>query len=515
MTMREPGQMKPAGKIMIVIVVLCALFGVYKYAESKGMVGDYLVKKEREAKGIVDTGAVKPQFNIGVVTWGGYAGGQLFNKGFKASEESRYFTEYGFKVEFKVLDDFAASREALKSDAVDLLWVTADAFPTETAGLGAFDPVFIFQADWSRGGDAIVATQNINKVNDLLGKKIAVAFGTPSHTFLLAALDSAGISLMDVNIIEVASAIDAAAAFKAKSVDAAVVWSPDDMDCVANVAGSKVLTSTRDAKYIIADGFFVKKAFLEKYETQLTQIVEGWLTGAAEINESPVAKKEAAKILSAGLGQPEDFCLKAIDNVRLTTLGDNMNFFGLNPDYKGVTGQVLYTKMKALYGKINLAPKNTPEWGAVSDSRIISKLKLTGPSHSAEKEKVFTKVDEKKPVTALATKQVSLNFATGSAVLDENAKEIIRLKIGDSLKMFADMRVRLSGHTDNTGSASANRVLSSRRAQAVADFLAIEYSFQKERFLVAGFGPDKPVADNATEEGRAKNRRTEIDLIIQ
>ena len=131
--------------------------------------------------------------------------------------------------------------------------------------------------------------QGITKVNDLLGKKVAVAFGTPSHTFLLASLDAAGVSLMDVEIVEVASAIDAATAFKARSVDAAVVWSPDDMDCVKTVPGSKVLTSTRDAKYIIADGFFVKKDILDKYEGQITQIVEGWLIGAAEINSSPAA----------------------------------------------------------------------------------------------------------------------------------------------------------------------------------------------------------------------------------
>ena len=238
----------------------------------------------------------------------------------------------------------------------------------------------------------------------------------------------------------------------------------------------------------------------------------------------PAAKKEAAKILAEGLKQPEDFCLKAIDNVRLTTLGDNAGFFGLSQEYKGVNGQTLYTKMKSIYQKIRLSSNTTPEWASVSDVRIIQKLlnspKLLGPNHSAEKEKTFTKIEgadlkavEKK--AALATKQIQINFPTGSSALDENSREIIRIKIGDSLRTFAGMRVRLSGHTDSTGSAGANRSLSQKRAQAVADFLAQEYRFQPERFIVMGYGPDKPVAENTSEEGRAKNRRTEIDLLTE
>src|SRR5687767_14449797 len=53
---------------------------------------------------------------VAVVTWGGYAGGQYFNEGFKASKESRYFKDYGINVEFKLMDDFNDSRNAWKSD---------------------------------------------------------------------------------------------------------------------------------------------------------------------------------------------------------------------------------------------------------------------------------------------------------------------------------------------------------------------------------------------------------------
>lgn len=94
---------------------------------------------------------------------------------------------------------------------------------TEVEGLAQYDPQVVFQADWSRGGDAVVVNRGINKVSDLKGKKIAVAPMTPSHSFLIWLLEAGDLSVKDVKIVEVPSAIDAADAFKSNTVDAAVV----------------------------------------------------------------------------------------------------------------------------------------------------------------------------------------------------------------------------------------------------------------------------------------------------
>lgn len=58
-----------------------------------------------------------------------------------------------------------------------------------------------------------------------------------------------------------------------------------------------------------------------------------------------------------------------------------------------------------------------------------------------------------------------------------------------------------------------NKLLSQRRAQAVVDYLVEKYKLPPEQFIAIGNGPDKPVADNVTEEGRAKNRRTDISIV--
>lgn len=72
-----------------------------------------------------------------------------------------------------------------------------------------------------------------------------------------------------------------------------------------------------------------------------------------------------------------------------------------------------------------------------------------------------------------------------------------------------DLRLGVEGHTDNTSTPAHNQQLSEARAKAVVAALTAE-GVAGSRLLAAGFGQSKPLADNATEAGRAKNRRVEL-----
>lgn len=452
---------------------------------------------------------------VGVVTWGGYAGGQYFNEGFASNNNSRFKKDYGFDVEFVVNDDPTSSLAAWKRGDIDLHWYTIDAFPTLMNDLKNYDPVVLWQADWSRGGDAVVARRGISNVGDLKGKKIAVAELTPSHSFLIWLLNAGGLSIDDVEIVPQASAIDAANVFKSQNADAAVVWSPDDEACLRAVPGSRVLESTRSASNIIADVFFAKKEFVDKNRDKLAKMYEGWMKGAAEINANADNKAKAVRILAEGLNIPEADARVAINNVRLTTHGDNQNFFGLNPDYKGVTGENLYRRMTDEYSKLGFVEGSISPWRAISYPNIARNASLSGDLHQAEASKKFTKVTEKEGETkeAIATKRLSISFRTGEFQLDENAKYIIDKEFVEIAKAFANARVRIEGNTDNVGSRSSNVALSKRRAESVATYLATEHGMDRNRFIVIGNGPDKPVASNDTKAGQAKNRRTDFELV--
>lgn len=459
--------------------------------------------------------------NIGVVTWGGYAGGQYFNESFAANTASRFYKKYNLKVNFEVLDDFVPSRKAFENGEIDLLWATVDAFPTE-AGQLAGEPQIVFQADWSRGGDAIVVRRGINSVQDLKGKTIAVAELTPSHSFLLWLLEAGDLKQSDVKIEKFSSAIDAAAAFKADpKINAAVVWSPDDEACVQAVAGAKVLESTRSASNIIADVFIAKKAYIEDNKDDLVKLYEGWMTGAAEINGSDDAKEKAAEILADGFSGAYTAAdaLQAINNVRLCTHGDNLNFFGLNRDYNGVTGENLYSSMAVKYRNLKYIDAMPPSWRLISNTSIVEAANLSGADQAAEAAKKFVKVEDDtqaKQKKAVATKRLSITFASGSSSLDDNAKNLIDIAFVDIAKAFSNAQIRIEGNTDNVGSRASNIVLSKKRAQAVADYLINEYGMPVERFIIIGNGPDSPIEgceSNATDACRRQNRRTEFELV--
>ena len=74
---------------------------------------------------------------------------------------------------------------------------------------------------------------------------------------------------------------------------------------------------------------------------------------------------------------------------------------------------------------------------------------------------------------------------------------------------YPNGRVELFGHTDSKGDDAYNRRLSERRAQSVASWLASKHGVDPARMTTRGLGESKPVADNATDEGRQKNRRVE------
>lgn len=117
------------------------------------------------------------------------------------------------------------------------------------------------------------------------------------------------------------------------------------------------------------------------------------------------------------------------------------------------------------------------------------------------------KEEVKKRIDVAAKK---IYFATGSARLlaksNASLNEVYKILVADE-----NLKLDINGHTDNTGKADKNKLLSENRARAVYDYL-VKKGIAAERLVSAGFGPDQPVADNKTAAGRSKNRRVELNL---
>lgn len=104
-----------------------------------------------------------------------------------------------------------------------------------------------------------------------------------------------------------------------------------------------------------------------------------------------------------------------------------------------------------------------------------------------------------------------IEFESGKATLTEAGKSILD-QMAVALQKLKGVRVEVIGHTDNAGSRAGNLSLSQARADAVKGYV-VGRGIQAGLISALGEGPDRPVADNATPEGRARNRRIEFRVI--
>ena len=103
-----------------------------------------------------------------------------------------------------------------------------------------------------------------------------------------------------------------------------------------------------------------------------------------------------------------------------------------------------------------------------------------------------------------------ITFGSGSAVLSSDAREQID-NIATILRAYPNARVMVAGYTDNTGNEGANVTLSRARAEAIGDRLTAQ-GVAADRVRTEGYGSQNPLADNATEAGRAQNRRVQLEV---
>jgi OmpA-OmpF porin, OOP family len=101
-----------------------------------------------------------------------------------------------------------------------------------------------------------------------------------------------------------------------------------------------------------------------------------------------------------------------------------------------------------------------------------------------------------------------IHFDTGKSTIQPDSESTLKQVVA-LLQQNPDLKLRVEGHTDNQGNAAANQALSEKRAQAVVAWLVAQ-GIPANRLSAQGFGQSNPVAENSTDDGRAKNRRVEL-----
>ena len=238
--------------------------------------------------------AVAEPMRVGHDFWIGYAGVFI-------AQDKGFFKDEGVEVELKSFPGPADSLPPLIAGHLDMNLTTLHNLAL-VSGASDADLKLVYLIDASHGADAIVAKKALPTLKDLEGKKIAVTFNEANHLFLLVALESAGLTEADVELVNV-SPDEAGAAFVAGSVDACVTWEPWVTKAMSEGDGH-VVYSTKDAPNLIINAIVAPAGTREKRAKDVAAFIRAVDKGVAFLASNP---DESLPIIAAALqATPED-----------------------------------------------------------------------------------------------------------------------------------------------------------------------------------------------------------------
>jgi outer membrane protein OmpA-like peptidoglycan-associated protein/tetratricopeptide (TPR) repeat protein len=250
-------------------------------------------------------------------------------------------------------------------------------------------------------------------------------------------------------------------------------------------------------------GFFVSTDGVTGYfcsNSQMPGRVGGWDVYQFELYQE--ARPEAVVILKGELKDEFGNPLTGAVNVEVK-----------NVTTKQKTSAVVDTTSGSFAAAIKVSKKDDYVITVKKDSAAFNSQLISTRNGFASSSVPVQPMEVKKLKNGQAYTIHDINFASNSAVLEPESMVVLE-EFAQYLKEHPNMKIAIYGHTDNLGDDSKNMALSGERAYAVFEALTVKFGVPRNQITTSkGFGETRPVADNGTELGRAKNRRTEFVII--
>ncbi len=233
------------------------------------------------------------KMKIAFCTWAGYA--PLF-----IAQEKGYFADLGYDVDLIIIEDESTYGAAFVSNSIQALGQVLD---RDIIQYDAGAPEqYVCTMDASTGGDGLVATAEIQSMDDLAGKTVALDKSATSYFFFLQALADSSITEDQIKIVEMGND-EAGEAFLAGRVDAAVTWEPALSNC-SEREGGHILVSSADYPKAIIDVLTVSSRFAAENPEVYDVLYSCWCKAVDYLNSN---FEEGCAIMAAGLDlEPEE-----------------------------------------------------------------------------------------------------------------------------------------------------------------------------------------------------------------
>jgi len=442
----------------------------------------------------LELGMLHRPLRVGIASWPGYAGGIIANNGARPTKDSVFWRGAGdstgpgqqLLVQFAVVDDPDAGFRALQKggsdpDGLDLMWSTIDAWAQRLPQL-PYKAKAIMQVDWSHGGDAIIAPKNIQRIEDLPGKRIVLPAYGPSRWLLESALrhsglrdDEQAIRSIRESIVTTRTPREALDRLRnedrsANAPDVAVLWQP--FVSQSEDGGLHVLFSSAEASSSIADVLVATDDFIKREAKSLDVFVRRWL--ALGVPNAKPNKYRVARLLIAGMpefGEDAAQVESQLGSVLWTGVQDNIEMFtGQRPAFDR-----LFERASSLWLQLGLIERAASASEA-RDSRFIEPL-----VREWEKARVPPPCDQYVSGPRLPAEDIWNGTAVAKGA---NLTEVER-RVREILDEHADSWFCLLGGVEVTGDLSRDTSVSRNRAEDLRDRL--RQTLNMERIQVEGY----------------------------
>jgi OOP family OmpA-OmpF porin len=315
-------------------------------------------------------------------------------------------------------------------------------------------------------------------------------------------------------------------------VNGAAVWTPVDKTIVKERGGVVRVISTAPDEYgnQMPHVLIGIRKYNQTHNTVVEKVITAFAQGGNQVLSFPKALDRAAEI-SQEINKESGWTAAdwkkyylgttekdkqgqtvTVGGSKANNLADNAVLFGIADGMSPPTSRfhATYTVFGQTAHKLypDLVREPAPMDSVVDLSYLRVVLAREGEKGGKAEIKTYSTTDTIS--RKIGQRSVSITFATGSAELAPAGRQQLN-KLFDELSLN-ELLVEVQGHTDNVGNSESNRALSETRAEAIKAYLEArdQTAFPLGRVKTHGFGDSKPIADNATPAGRAKNRRVEI-----